>query len=43
MKYSNTLDAQERSADDGKRLGLSESALDVAYPSGAKLGRGSGG
>ena len=31
------------SADDGKRLGLSESALDVSYPGGAKMGRGSGG
>ena len=30
-------------ADDGKRLGLSESALDVAYTGGAKMGRGSGG
>ena len=30
---SNTLDALERSADDGKRLELSESALDVAWRS----------
>ena len=31
-----------RLADDGKRLGLSESALDVAFPLFSEKGRGSG-
>ena len=31
------------SADDGKRLGLSESAMDVAWPLFSEKGRGSGG
>ena len=37
------FDRIPKPTDDGKRLGLSESALDVVYPGGAKMGRGFGG